>query len=166
MSNLESSFGSEGVSITHLKLFPVPQNIIRERSQKRCSVSLSHAHPSRASSRPLPLSASQRHTRRVIVVYNRDTRDTGGDTGPGCSCDNQVFCDVERASDARRYELQAASSCACHAVCLEWQQMGASQMLKHPISHSVTLGLMSTCTVLNYGHYIIVRFDDGEQVGN
>ena len=37
---------------------------------------------------------------------------------------------------------------------------------KRPISHSVTLCLMSTCTVLNYGHYIIVRFDDGEQVGN
>ena len=38
MSNLESSFGSEGVSITHVKLFPVPQNVIRERNRKRCFV--------------------------------------------------------------------------------------------------------------------------------
>jgi hypothetical protein len=30
MSNLESSFGSDGVSITLLKLFSVSQNIVRE----------------------------------------------------------------------------------------------------------------------------------------
>ena len=99
----------------------------------------------------------------MIVVYNRDTRDTGGDTGP-------VVVAIIRSSamsSARR--MQGVTSSKQHPAVLVmlcgWS--GSRWVLhKHPISHSVTLGLMSTCTVLNYGHYIIVRFDDGEQVGN